>query len=126
VARYYLAFLLLFVFQSCDNNFENVIDDPNIIGTWHRYSYTEAGVEYQESDSIVYHFINDGRLIIKYFSDTGASPPDENYEVDLQEGILRYWNADYNVSEAKEVNLTESTLRIKMYSNLYYNLKKLF
>jgi len=117
---------IIFLTVSCDSTYENIIDDPQIIGTWHRYSYTESGVESAENDSIVYHFINDGRLIIKYYADQGASLPDENYQFDLQNGILRYWNADLNVSAEKEITISGSLLRIKMYSNFYYNLDKIF
>ena len=118
--------LLVVLTISCDGKYENVIDDSRIIGTWHRYSYTDSGTEVIETDSIVYHFLNDGRLIIKYFASQGASQPDDNFQFDLNEGILRYWNADYNIGEEKEIFLTESTLRIKMYPNYFYNLRKLF
>ena len=124
--KYVLILISIFLLTNCDNNYENIIDNEQIFGTWHRYSYTESGIETIENDSIIYHFINDGRLIIKYFPKQGASPPDDNYEFDYQDGTLRYWNTDYNVSVESETTVSGSTMRINMYSNFYYNLSKLF
>ncbi len=125
--KLFIVFLFSAIFLSCSNNYENPIDDNRIIGTWHRKNYIENGVTVPEQDSIVYHFLNDGRMIVKYYANQAASQPDDNYQFDLQNNVLRYWNSDYNVSEVKTINFTgDSEFRIKMYDNYYYDLLKIF
>ncbi|MEA3444290.1 MAG: hypothetical protein U9R19_06125 [Bacteroidota bacterium] len=121
-----LFFLISILFVTCENNFENVIDDDRIIGTWHRKNYIENGVTIAEQDSIVYHFIDDGRMKILYFSNQSASQPDEDYQFDFQGGILRYWNSNINVSEEKQVYFYGAKMRIQVYPNYFYELTKIF
>ena len=125
--KLFIVFLFSAIFFSCSNNYENPIDDTRIIGTWHRKYYIENGVTVPEQDSIVYHFLDDGRMIVKYYANQAASHPDDNYQFDLQDNVLRYWNSDYNVSEVKTINfIGDSEFRIKMYDNYYYDLLKIF
>ncbi len=121
-----IILLILIGIIACENNYQNIIDDERILGTWHRKSYIENGITTDEQDSIVYHFLDDGRMKVRYFSTQTASPPDEDYQFDFQEGILRYWNSDFNVSEENQVYFYGSRMRIQVYQNYYYELIKLF
>ena len=121
-----VSLLIIIFLVSCQSNYENVVDDERIYGTWHRKSYIENGITINESDSIVYHFLNNGNMKIRYFAVQNASPPDEDYQFDFQLGVLRYWNSDINVSEEKQVNFYGSKMRIQLYSNYYYELSKIF
>ncbi len=122
-----IVFLFIIILSvSCENDFENVIDDERIYGTWHRKSYVENGIIINEQDSIVYHFMNNGNMKIRYFSDQSASQPDVDFQFDLQLGILRYWNSDMNVSEEKQIYFNGSKLKIHLYPNYYYELTKIF
>ena len=125
-----IFYLSIFIFTailaiSCDNNFQNPIDDDRIIGSWHRKYKVENGIETQFEDSIIHIFLPEGSLIIRYYPLFAAAIPDENYQFDLQNNILRYWNMDINVSEEKEISFIGSSLRINMYPNMYYKLIKI-
>ena len=127
ITKLVLLLILMLSILSCDKSYENPIDDTRIIGTWHRKNYIENGTTIAEQDSIVYHFLADGRMIVKYYSSLTASQPDDNYQFDLQNDTLRYWNSDYNVSEVKTINfISDTEFRIKMYNNYYYDLFKIY
>ncbi len=122
-----IVFITLTALFSCNTEYENPIDDTRIIGTWHQKNYIENNITIAESDSIVYHFLEDGRMIIKYYADWTASQPDQNYEFDLQNGVLRYWNLNDNVSEIHDVTFAgNSELKIKKYSSYFLQLFKVF
>ncbi|MBT3208203.1 MAG: hypothetical protein HN704_03565 [Bacteroidetes bacterium] len=119
-----IFFAAIFV-VCCENSFENPIDDDRIIGSWHRKYKVENGIETQFQDSIVHIFLPEGNLIIRYYPELGASIPDENYQFDLQNGVLRYWNMDINVSEENELTFLGSSMQIQIYPNMYYRLFKI-